>query len=116
MATLASLLQMLETDLWYEFLVKILLYPAYDSPKSKMIYSIIRHNSSHCHHIYSYLCDQTIPDNLTQNEKCHLIYNASWYVIIVDDLFRRGIDGTLLRCLEPNDSKHALIDVDEVIF
>ena len=61
------------------------------------------------------MCDQTILDGLTQNEKCHLIHNASWYVIITNELFRRGLNGTLLRCLEPNKSKCALIDVHEGI-
>ena len=41
MATLASLLKMPENDLRHDFLVETLLYPAYDTPKSKMIYSII---------------------------------------------------------------------------
>ena len=96
--------------------METLLYPTYDSPKSRMIYSIVGHNSYFYHHIYSYLHDQTIPNNLTQNEKHHLICNASWYVIIVDNLFRRGLNRTFLRCLEPNESKYTLIDIHEGIF
>ena len=69
-------------------------YPAYDIPESRMIYSIVGHDSSHFHHIYSYVCDQTISDGLTQNKKCHLIHNASLYVIIADDLFKRGTAST----------------------
>ena len=46
MATLASLLQMPENDLWHEFLVDTLHYPAYDTPKTRMIYSIVGHDSS----------------------------------------------------------------------
>ena len=80
-----------------------------------MICSIIGHDSSHYHHIYSYLHEQIIPDGLTWNEKHHLIRNASQYVIIADDLFRRSLDGTLLRCLEPEESKRALVDVHEGI-
>ena len=115
METLASLLQMLENDLRYKFLVDTLHYPAYDTPKTRMICSIVGHDSSHYHHIYSYLHDQTISDGLTQNEKHHLIYNASEYVIIAYDLFRRGLNKTLLRCLESEESKHALIDIHEGI-
>ena len=77
MATLASLLQMLENDLRHEFLVDTLHYPSYDTPKTKMIYSIVGHDSSCYHHVYSYLHDQIIPDGLTRNEKRHLICNAS---------------------------------------
>ena len=111
MANLASLLQMQKNDLWHEFLVDTLHYPAYDTPKTWMIYSIVGHDSSRYHHTYSYLHDQIILDGLTQNEKHHLICNDSWYVIIADDLFRRSLDGTLLRCLEPEESKRALVDV-----
>ena len=115
MATLASLLQMPENDLRHEFLVDTLHYPAYDTPETQMICSIVGHDSSRYHHIYSYLHDQIIPDGLTRNEKRHLIRNASRYVIIADDLFRRSLDGTLLRCLESNKSKHALVDVHKGI-
>ena len=90
-------------------------YPTYDTPETWIIYSIIGHDSSRYHHIYSYLREQLIPDGLTQNEKRHLIRNASRYVIIVDDLFRRSLDGTLLRCLESEESKRALVDVHEGI-
>ena len=65
MATLASLLQMLENDLRHEFLVETLLYLAYNSPESRMIYSIVGHDSSCYDHIYSYLRDQIILDGLT---------------------------------------------------
>src|SRR5271167_305613 len=80
-----------------------------------MICSIIGQESSCYHHIYSYLRNQTIPEGLTRNEKRYLIPNASHYVIIADDLYRRGLDGTLLRCLEPDESKRALIDVHKGI-
>lgn len=93
----------------------MLSYPTYNSPESQMICSIIGHDSSRYSHIFSYLHDQIILDNLSQNEKCHLICKASWYVTISSDLFRRGLNGTLLRYLEPNESKHALIDVYEGI-
>ena len=93
----------------------MLLYPTYDTPKSRMIYSIVGQDSSCYHHIYSYLHDQTILDGLTWNEKHHLIHIASHYVIIVDDLFRIGLDGTLLRCIESEESKCALVDIHEGI-
>ena len=93
----------------------MLLYPAYESLESRMIFSIVGYESSRYHHIYSYLHDQTILNNLTENEKCHLICNASQYVIIANDLFRRGLDGIILRFLEPNESKCALIHVHKGI-
>ena len=104
-----------ENDLRHKFLLETLLYPSYDTPKSMMIYSTVGHDSSCYHHIYSYLRDQIIPDGLTQNEKCHLICNASWYVIIATNLFRRCLDGTLLRCLELDESNFFLINVHEGI-
>ena len=115
MATFASLLQMPENDLRHEFLVDTLHYPAYETPETRMNCSIVGHDSSRYHHIYSYLRDQIIPNGITRNEKRHLIHNASRYVIIADDLFRRSLDGTLLRCLESEESKCALVDVHEGI-
>lgn len=64
MATLASFLQMPENDLRHEFLVEKLLYPTYNTPKYLKIFSIVGYDSSHYHHIYSYLHDQIILDNL----------------------------------------------------
>lgn len=90
-------------------------YLAYDSPESQIIYSIIGHDSSRYNHIYSCLRDQIIPSNLTRNEKRNLIQNASRYVTIANDLFRRGLDGTLIRCLETEESQCALSEVHEGI-
>lgn len=115
MATLASLLQMPKNDLRHEFLVEALHYPPYDTPDSRMIYSIIGQESSRYHHIYSYLRNQTILEGLSRNEKRYLIHNASHYVIIADDLYRRGLDETLLRCLELDESKRTLIDIHKGI-
>lgn len=88
MATLASIPELEESNFHFEFLVEELHYPAYDSPESQIVYSIIGHDSSRYNHIYSYLCDQIIPENLTHNEKRNLTQNASRYVIVVNDLFR----------------------------
>ena len=116
METLVSLLKMPENDYEHEFLVETLHYPAYESPKSQMICSVIGHDSSYYHHLHSYLHDQVIIHTYSQNEKHHLIHSASWYVLIADDLYRCGLDGTLLRCLEPDESKHALVEVHEGIW
>lgn len=115
MTTLASIPELQEFNSHFEFLVEELHYLAYDSPKTQIVCSIIGHDSSRYSHIYSYLCDQVILENLTHNEKRNLTRNASWYVIIANDLFRRGLDGTLLRCLETEESKCALSEVHEGI-
>ena len=65
MVTLASLLQIPKNDIQHEFLVETLHYLAYDSLESLMIYSIIGHDSSYYHHLYSYLHDQVILDTYT---------------------------------------------------
>ena len=81
-----------------------------------MICPIIGHDSSCYHHLYSYLCDQIVLDTYTQNEKCHLINNALWYFLIANELYRHGLDGALLGCLEPDESKCALVEVHEGIY
>lgn len=65
MATLTSIPELQEIEFRYEFLVEDLHCPTYDSPSSQMVCSIIGHDN----HIYSYLRDQIILDNLTRNEK-----------------------------------------------
>lgn len=72
MATLASILQLEEHELRYEFLVEEMCYPAYDSPDNRVICTITGHDSSHCANIYYYLYYQIIPDDLTRNRNANL--------------------------------------------
>lgn len=46
MATLASIPDLQESNFCFEFLVEELHYPAYDSPESQIVCSIIGHDSS----------------------------------------------------------------------
>lgn len=114
MVTLASIPELQESIFCFEFLVEELHYPAYDSLESQMACSIIGHDSSHYIHIYSYLRDQIVPKNLTCNEKRNLTQNAS-QSIIANDLFRQGLDSTLLRSIETEESQRALLEVREGI-
>lgn len=115
MTTLASILQLEECESRFQFLVEELHYPPYESPGNCVIFTIIGHDSSHCAKIYSYLCDQIISYSLTHNKKWQLIHNVSCYTIIFGDLFRKGLDGSLIRCLEKYESKCALAEVHDVI-
>ena len=104
MATLASILQLQEYESYFEFLVEELCYPAYDSPNNQVINIVVGHDSSWYTTIFSYLRDQVMPDNLSCNEKCQLICNASHFTLVFGDLYRKSLDGTLLRCLEKEES------------
>lgn len=88
MATLASIPELQESNFCFEFLVEELHYLAYDSLETQIVCAIIGHDSSRYSHIYSYLRDQIILENLTHNAKRNLTRNASWYVIIANCLFR----------------------------
>ena len=111
MATLASIPWLEEHESCFEFLVEELHYPIYDSPNNQVIHIVVGHDSSRYATIYSYLQDQIIPDNLTRNKKCQLIYNASHFTLVSGDLYRKSLDGTLLRCLEKEESKKSLVDI-----
>ena len=65
--------------------------------------------------IFSYLRDQILPENLTRNQKCQFLRNASHYILVSSDLYRRSLDRTLLRCLEIEESKKALVEVHDGI-
>ena len=68
-ATLSTLLQQLEHELCYEFLVEALSYPAYDSPETRMICTVVGYDSSRYKNLFSYLHDQIIPDSFNSFEK-----------------------------------------------
>ena len=90
--------------------------PAYDSLDNQVIYTVVGHDSSRYADIFSYLCDQILPENLTRNQKRQFLQNGSHYILVSGDLYRRGLDGTLLRCLELEESEKALAEVHNGIF
>lgn len=100
MATLASLLQTQENQQRYEFLVEDLFYPTHNCPDSQTICHLVRHDSSRYSQTYTYLKDNTLPPDLSKNQKRNFIRQSSHFTLVADTRFKRGLDGTLLRCLE----------------
>lgn len=115
MATIASLLQILEQQSRYEFLVEQLFSPTYDHSKSHVIYALTGSDSPLYGPIYDYLKHNILPIDQSRNQKCNFIRQASRYTLTVDTLYRQGLDGTLLRCLGRNDSDSALHELHEGI-
>ncbi|GLJ24297.1 hypothetical protein SUGI_0463540 [Cryptomeria japonica] len=99
MATIASLIDLSPNETRYEFLVDNLLDPSYEITPTKMI-CIIGPESQLYGAIFTYLRDNALPPDLSNNQPRTFIRQSSQYVILVDILYRRGLDGTLLRCLE----------------
>jgi ribonuclease HI len=116
MATIASLLQIPDKRCHYEFMVEQVFTPSYDDPESQVISHLTGSNVSPYEIIYAYLRDNTLPHDLSCNQKCNIIRQASHHVIIVDILYRQGLDGTLLRCLERDKFEKALHEVHEGIY
>ena len=115
MATLASLLQLEQHESRFEFLVEELHHPIYDSQESRVICTLVGHESSHYGAIYSYIRDGIIPETFNRSERRNLIQNASHHSLISGDLYRKGLDGTLLRCLEKDEFDQALVEIHEGI-
>ena len=115
METIGSLVEMPSNAAYCEFLVEPLLEPAYNIPQSEMICLIVGPNSQWYGDIYTYLRDNTLPSNLSNKSHKTFIRQASRYVILADTLYRRGLDSTLLRCLEHDEVKIALQEVHEGI-
>lgn len=88
---------------------------AYGSFESKIIYTCTNHESSRYRKIYTYPKDKTILEGLSRNEKRNLIRNVSCYIVIANEIFWWGLDGTLPWCLEHDDFKRALKEVHEGI-
>ena len=115
MATLVSILQLQEHESRFEFLVEELCHPAYNSSDNQVICTVVGHDSSRYVAIFSYLCDQVIPKILTHNQKFQLLCNTSHYTLVSGDLYRKGLDKMLLRCLELEESEKALAKVHDGI-
>ncbi|GLJ26651.1 hypothetical protein SUGI_0518290 [Cryptomeria japonica] len=64
---------------------------------------------------YTYLRDHTLPPNQSNNQRKTFIRQTARYTIITETLYRRGLDGTLLRCLEQDEITKALKEVHEGI-
>lgn len=55
------------------------------------------------------------PD-LSRNQKKTLIHQASKHTIIANTLYRKGFDGTLLRCLDERETQLSLKEVHDGIY
>eukprot|EP01018_Ginkgo_biloba_P008285 Gb_24991 [translate_table: standard] len=115
MATIGSLLEMQQNTYQCKFLVEQLMIPAYDVPESEMVCEIVGPNSPWYHNIYTYLHDHILPLDLSRKERKSFIQRASRYVIIGNTLYRRGYDGTLLKCLNSDEANLAIKEVHEGI-
>lgn len=116
MAILSSLLQLEQCESRSEFLVKELHHPIYDFQESHIIYILFGHDSSHYGAIYLYLHDGIIPDTFNQSKHRNLIQNVSHHSLISGDLYRRSLDGKLIRFLEKEEFNQALVDIHEGIY
>jgi len=115
MATIASLLEIPEYESWYEFLVETIQQPAYDLLETHSICLLVGFDSPWYGKTYTYLKENILPPNLSSNQKQTFIWQTSCYTIIADTLYRRGLDGTFLCCLEQEESITALQDIHEGI-
>ncbi|GLJ23510.1 hypothetical protein SUGI_0445430 [Cryptomeria japonica] len=103
MATIASLIDLPPNETHYEFLVDNLLVPSYEIMPTEML-CFVGPKSQLYGFIFTYLCDNTLPPNLSNNQCRTFIHQSSRYVILADILYWRGLDGTLLRHLESNEA------------
>eukprot|EP01018_Ginkgo_biloba_P025647 Gb_33250 [translate_table: standard] len=89
--------------------------PTYDVPKSKMVCEIVGPNSPWYNDIYTYLHDHILPLDLSRKQRKSFIQGASRYTILSNTLYRRGYDGTLLKCLNSEEANLAIKEVHEGI-
>ena len=81
-------------------------HPIYGSQESHVICTLIGHESS-CY----YLCNVIIPETFNRYKHRNLIRNASHHSLISSDLYRRGLNGTLLRFLEKEEFDQVLVNI-----
>ena len=68
MATIASMIAMLEYSPKCKFLVENLFTPAYEKTNSELVCEVFGFESPWYTNIFSYLCHKTIPISLTPNQ------------------------------------------------
>eukprot|EP01018_Ginkgo_biloba_P012948 Gb_20485 [translate_table: standard] len=115
MATIGSLLEMQQDTQQCQFLVEKLMILAYDVPESEMVCDIVGPNSPWYHDIYTYLHDHILPLDLSHNQRKSFIQCASHYTILENTLYRRGYNGTLLKCLNAEEANLAIKEVHDGI-
>ncbi|KAH9293932.1 hypothetical protein KI387_040855, partial [Taxus chinensis] len=111
MATIGSLLEIASSQPQAHFLVEHLLMPAYDLPENTMVCEIVGPNNPWYHDLYTFIRDKTFPADMKPMHKRALAQRASRYTILAETLYKRGYDGTLLRCLNQEESSSVLAEV-----
>jgi hypothetical protein len=86
-----------------------------DSLLSTLFYVEIQNLTLSEHPWYKYLIHylqfQRCPDHLNSHQRRRLRLEASKYLIIGDSLFRRSVDGLLLRCIDDNATQRILNEI-----
>lgn len=108
MTTIGSLLNMPASETQFEFIIEQLMLVAYETPLLEYVCAIVGPESPWYNKIYTYLHTQYMSPYLSRNQKKTFIRQASRYTIIVDTLYRKGFDGTLLQCLDENEAHLSL--------
>lgn len=115
MVTIGSLLNMPANETQFEFNIEQLMLPGYETPLTEYICAIVGPESPWYNEIYTYLHTQYMSPDLSRNQKKTYIRQASRYTIIADNLYKKGFDGTLLRCLDENEAQLSLKEVHDGI-
>lgn len=68
-------------------MVEQLFKPTHDNPESQVIYHLVEVEASIYGKIYTYLRDNTIPPDLSQNQKHNFILQAARHTLIVNVLY-----------------------------
>ena len=87
MATIASMIAMLEYSPKCEFVIENIFTPAYEQSDSKLVCEIVGPESPWYADIFAYLCHKTIPIALTPNQSKTFICRTTRYTILGDTLF-----------------------------
>ena len=96
MATISSMITMLEYNLKCEFLIEIFFLPTYEQFELELVCEIVSPESPWYFGIFTYLHHNTIPIALSTNQSKTFIHRTACYTILGDTLFQKHFDRTLL--------------------
>lgn len=94
-------------------MVEQLFKPSYDNLESQVIYHLADVNTSFYEKIYTYLKNNTLPPDLSYNQKWNFIFQTTQHTLIADVLYWWGPDETLVQCLEHAEFEMTLLELHE---
>lgn len=107
-ASATSLISPHDPSTYFTFVIHPIMKPSIDTCLEDILTTTQEASREWYDTIYNYLKDGTIPEPTTTNTQNNLLKLVAKYMIFADVLYRRSLNGLLLRCLRDSEIPTAL--------